>query len=979
MLAASLARARARGQAAEGRTGVADSSAFLRLRQALSPRGDSARAAVARAQQQQQQQQLLMEEEGLPSYLQEPAGDEGGIGGVGTPPSSERVEEHRRALLAARRKQEDQSRAAAAAAAPPASPVSGPSFGGSAAAAVAGDGPGAGPGGGSGAAVSASDAASLFGYRSLDDIASLAQAQYSLHKALTSFRPSDVAGKIEYKRTVSAMNKRFKEISRKLQEEAGTLRETEAAVPTLEIRGRVPVADIARVMGAPLSDVLDHLEAVGEDLEALEAAAREHGESAATVDPDVAEFVLGELGGRAVRSDFRDRVPAPRPSADEAEAAGLPPRVPVVTVMGHVDHGKTTLLDYLRRAAVAEGEAGGITQSISAFCVRVDDAGAGVDRGARAKKGGAKKAGGGGKNGGGKKGAASVVEAAMADATGCLTFLDTPGHQLFSGMRQRGTAVTDAVVLVVAAEDGVMPQTRECIELLARVPDVPVVVAATKVDRLSDGERANALEDLAKQLDAAGLRTDLTGGTVPLVPVSGVTGEGVEDLKEHLTLQCDVLELRADRSAPGEAAVLDSQLVRGQGYVADCVVQWGTLRVGDHVVVGHVAGRVKAMVDDAGARHREMTPGIPVRVTGMDQPPPAGELLMVVESAERAAAVADRRNRARELSTSLGRAREKAADAEAFAHQRRGEREREDRVRQLQRRQNQRRRLGAAKEVVPDHLQEQPWERALQAELVEEAEAEARGVSTKGAGSMVDKGQQRTVGEDPAGRRTLPVVLRADMKGSLEALSAALAAFPQDGVRLRVVREEVGSPSVADLEFARDTGAVLVAFNVGVSQEVQKRADVEGVDVVRGRVIYSVLQAVADAMVPLLPSRREEVVRGAAEVLSTFAVTTRRAAAERAAGCRVVDGVFRAASPVRVVRMGEVVFEAPGVASLKRFRDDVESVDKGQECGISLVGFGDYELGDRIQSLGMEDVRPNLDISYLGSGLGESTGARERA
>ncbi|KAA0153204.1 hypothetical protein FNF27_07582 [Cafeteria roenbergensis] len=909
--------------------------------------------------------------------MAEPPPVPGVVAGLGTPPTAERMAAHRQA--AERASATSSGRAAPApgtAAAPTSASSSLPSFGSTSSAAAAGDSlsemvPSSSYSPSSYATVGTpSPHAGMLDYVDRATISHLAQQRLVLDNALASYKPTTKAEKIIYKKTISEMNRKFKEMAKMLEQQAGTYKEEEEVRPTLEIKGRVPVATIAKVMRAALPDVLDHLEAVGEDLEQLAATARELGEDAATVDPDVAEFVVTELGGVAVRSDFQDRRPAERPSASAAEELGLPPRVPVVTVMGHVDHGKTTLLDFLRSASVAEGEAGGITQAVSAFCVQLDDPFA-VDSKAKAKKGGRKAKG-------KKGGAGSAVDAAKSNAEGCLTFIDTPGHQLFSGMRQRGTAVTDAVVLVVAAEDGVMPQTVECVELLARVPEVPVVVALTKIDRLSEGERAEARERVAEQLANAGLITEPAGGTVPMVGLSGVTGEGVEELKEHLLLQCEVLELRADPGALGEAAVLDSKLVRGMGYVADCVVQWGTLKVGQPFVVGSVAGRIKGLIDDAGARHKEMPPGLPVRVVGMTEPPPAGELLMAVETDERAADVSVRRRRSQELSTNLSRARERAEAHEEFAARRREERRQKAQVDLLHRRAAQRRRMLVAKEEIPDDMLEQPWERRLQAQLVEEAEALARGQIVKRQSVMVERGQQREEQSDPLGRPTLPVVLRADMKGSLEALEAALMAFPQDDVAIRVVRQDVGSPSPADLDFARDTGALMLAFNVGVPNEVQRKADMEDINVVRGNVIYTVLQAVADAIGPLLPAQDMEVVRGVAEVLGTFAITTRRAKAQTAAGCRVIEGKIESNAPIRVMRQGELVFEAPSITALKRFRDDVVSVEKGAECGISLRGFADFELGDRLHSYGMDKVPAKLDISYLGAGA-NAPGHSERA
>jgi translation initiation factor IF-2 len=781
----------------------------------------------------------------------------------------------------------------------------------------------------------------------------------TMQQEIQSYRPKG-KDKISFKKMLSTIRKRYSATieEHRLKRQA-TLSDaaSEDRRPVLEITGRVPVTAIAKAMSSPMAVVLDHLEAVGEDLTRLAETAREYGEEAATVDPDAAEFVVKELGGRTVRSDFRDRTPVERPSLEDARARGLPIRVPLVTVMGHVDHGKTTLLDFLRKASVAAGEAGGITQTISAFVVSVDSE-AGIDKGARAKKGGkAKKQ---------SSKPLSAFSRALTDSTGCLTFLDTPGHQLFSSMRQRGTAVTDAVVLVVAGEDGVMPQTKECVELLMKLPDVPVVVAVTKVDRLMETERDKAMERVAKQLADLGMVTELEGGDIPIVGVSGVTGEGVEDLKELLLFQCEVLELRTDFDAMGEAAVLDSKVVKGLGFVADCVVQWGTLKVGQPFVVGHVAGRVRGLIDDAGVRHDSVRAGLPVRVMGLEEPPPAGARLLVVESEDAAKDIATRRRRALDMEAALGRARESAMQAEAFAAQRREEQSKQKKIESLHRRAAQRRKLLSDKEPIPEWLAEQPWEVTLRAELVADAEALARGDTTKKDSVMVAKGHQQVIPMAEEGKSVIPVILRADMRGSVEALKSALEAFPQDHVQLRIVREDVGAPTAADLEFAQATDALVLVFGVSMPSDIQRRAEMEGIRVMQGRVIYSLLQDVADSLARYLPESTVEKQVGVAEVLSTFPITSRRAVASTAAGCRVMDGALDVASHVRVMRGGELIFEAKELSALKRFKDDVRKVEKGQECGVALAGFSDYQLGDRIVLWTHEAVKQKLDISYLG-------------
>lgn len=762
------------------------------------------------------------------------------------------------------------------------------------------------------------------------------------------------------------------EAERKAAEEERAAR----AGPTVTISGPTSITDIAAALKVRLDVVLDHLEALGEDLEALEQHAREQGDSAARVEADVAEVLVQELGGTPRRTDFRDRIPTPRPSAEEATERGLVRRAPVVTVMGHVDHGKTTLLDYLRRTSVAASEAGGITQAISAFSVRVGNptateppggGGAGPPAGTPKASDGVQPSS-KSKSGKGKDGKRQANRVAEHNIEGLITFLDTPGHQLFANMRAKGTAVTDVVVLVVAADDGLMQQTRECIELLQSAAGVPVVVALTKIDRVSDVDEA--VSRISAQLLEAGVQTEPLGGEVPIVPVSAVRGDGIDELKEVILLQSEILELRADLTAPAEAAVIEAKPVRGLGIAADCIVRWGTLKVGDAFVIGSTHGRVRTLLDDSGERIQAAPAGFPVRIVGLHDLPAGGETVfadqvLVVETEDRAREVAERRARRVELAHAVDEAREAYRRAEDVRIKRRQEKERDSRIESLHRRAAQRRKLLAAREALPPELEEQPWERELHAQLVAEAEAAARGGKSTGKGDL--RAAQVAISSVPEGKVQAPLIVRADSQGSLEALETALSMFPDDEVVTKVVRRDVGEVTPADVEYARQVGAKILAFNVRVSQEVAKQADQVSVSVVRHNIIYHLLGSVAEELGSLLPPVEKTVTVGVAQVQTTFPITTRRADAQMAAGCLVTEGIMRVATPVRVERDGALLHESTALSSLKRFKDDVNKVEKGQECGLAIAGFSDYRPGDKIVLRAQESVHRALDVSFLGS------------
>ena len=560
------------------------------------------------------------------------------------------------------------------------------------------------------------------------------------------------------------------------------------------------------------------------------------------VAPDAAELAAMELGKLAIVAPAPSAVRkssktsssssnAEHGSSDAVEQ--LPSRPAVVTVMGHVDHGKTTLLDALRSTSVAAREAGGITQHVGAF------------------------------------------EVSMPGSGQSLTFLDTPGHAAFSAMRARGAAVTDLVVLVVAADDGVMPQTREAMAH-AQSAGCPIVVAITKCDLPA----ANP-EKVKRELASAGLAVEGQGGTVQVIEVAATTGAGLPALEEALLLEGEMLELTADPEMPATGTVIEARLDRGQGPLATVIVTRGTLKVGQFIVVGSEWGKVRALKSPGGemiapktAAKEGIKPGKPVEVIGLRALPLAGDELMAVASEERAQRVS------------------KARTDRSEGHRR------------------------AALGVV--------------------ASGFAGGSSYRGPN-----------GEE---QKVMPIVIKADVQGSAEAVREALANLSCSEVRVHVVHAGVGQITLSDVSLAVPSGAKVIGFNVKAAADAEAEAKAHGVDIISRRVIYELLGDVGLLIEGLTPKPVVEVVVGSAQVVATFQVTIKGRERRTVAGCRVGEGIMRSGLKMRVLRGGEVVAE--GVCdSLRRHKLDVETVGQGTECGLGVAGFGDFQTGDVLQCL----------------------------
>ncbi len=505
---------------------------------------------------------------------------------------------------------------------------------------------------------------------------------------------------------------------------------------------------------------------------------------------------------------------------DEEDDPDAVERPPVITVMGHVDHGKTKLLDRIRSANVVEGEAGGITQHIGAYQVEHN----------------------------GRP----------------ITFIDTPGHEAFTAMRSRGANATDIVVLVVAADDGVMPQTIEALDH-ARAADVPIVVAINKIDR----ENADPTRVMT-QLSERGLTPEEWSGDTVMVPVSALTGDGVDDLIENLLVVAEVEDLRANPTGRAQGVVLEANLDTGRGPVATVLVQRGTLKVGDPLVAGATWGRVRALIDDTGKQVKEAGPSAPVQVLGLSDVAAAGDDFVVAPDEKTARNVADTR----------------------------------------------------------EH-----WHRV--ANIGREAHA------MSGGAKLEDIFQQIQAGE-PA---TLNLIVKADVNGSLEALTGSLKKLERDEVKLSFVLRGVGGITISDVELAAASDATIIGFNVRPDRKGRELAEHEGVEIRTYEVIYQVLEDIENAMVGMLEPEYEEVVTGDAEVREVFRVPRIGAIA----GCLVQNGVITRGSKVRFLREGTIIWKG-SVTSLRRFKDDVREVAAGFECGIGLSDFQDLKPGDVIET-----------------------------
>ncbi len=588
---------------------------------------------------------------------------------------------------------------------------------------------------------------------------------------------------------------------------------SEPIVHEVHVPETITVADLAHKMAIKATEVIKALMKMGSMVTINQV-----------LDQETAMIIVEEMGHKAFAAKLDD----PDAFLEESEAhkdAELLPRAPVVTVMGHVDHGKTSLLDYIRRAKVAAGEFGGITQHIGAYHVETP--------------------------------------------RGMVTFLDTPGHEAFTAMRARGAKATDIVILVCAADDGVMPQTREAIHH-AKAAEVPVVVAITKVDK----PEANP-ERVKQELVSESVIPEEYGGDTMFVPVSAKTGAGIDELLEAVLLQAEVLELTAPVEAPAKGMVIEARLDKGRGPVASLLVQSGTLRKGDVLLVGATFGRIRAMIDENGKSVDEAGPSIPVEILGLSDVPAAGD---------EAIALADEK---------------KAREIALF-------------------------RQGKFRDVK---------------------------LAKQQAAKLESMFEQMAEGEV----KSLPLIIKADVQGSQEALVQSLVKLSTDEVRVNVIHAAVGAISESDVNLAQASGAVIVGFNTRADAGARKLAESFGVDIRYYNIIYDAVDEVKAALSGMLaPEKREEVI-GLVEIRQVFTISK----VGSIAGCYVLEGLVKRGSSVRLLRNHTVMWTGE-LESLKRFKDDVKEVKFGYECGLQLRNYNDIQEGDQLEVFEIKEVARTL-------------------
>jgi len=611
-------------------------------------------------------------------------------------------------------------------------------------------------------------------------------------------RVKETLAQIERGQAKPKRKKTYREKSREVVEEKRVLK----------IPGKLTVGELARMLGVEATELIKR--------------ALEHG-IIATINQalDIESImVLSEEFGYEIEvgeEEILEEIPE--------EEEELEPRPPVVTVMGHVDHGKTTLLDYIRKTNVAMKEAGAITQHIGAYTAEYQ----------------------------GHK----------------ITFIDTPGHEAFTALRQRGANATDIVILVVAATEGVKPQTIEAINH-ARAARVPIIVAINKMD-LPEADPEKVKRQLAEQ----GLIPEEWGGDTMMVEISAKTGQGVDTLLEAVLLKAEELNLRAPYKGRARGIILESRLDRGKGPVATVLVQRGTLKVGDALVAGTSYGRVRAMYDEWGNRLKEITPSTPALVQGFEELPTAGDIFYVVDTEKEARRIAEEKKELKKTQISRGEIMMTA--------------------RRLQ-------------------------EKILAGELKE-----------------------------------LPIVVKADCQGSLEAIGDVLSQMVFEEIKARVIHQGIGNVTESDVLLASASEGIIVAFNVGIEANARQLAKSEGVLIKTYKVIYELIDDVRNILAGLLEPEIREVSLGQAEVRETFKIPK----IGTVAGCYVLQGVIQRDALARVRRDGEVIFEGR-IASLKRFKEDVREVQAGYECGIRLEGFDKIKVGDIIEAFKKEEVKKEL-------------------
>jgi translation initiation factor IF-2 len=542
------------------------------------------------------------------------------------------------------------------------------------------------------------------------------------------------------------------------------------------------------------------------------------------IDADLAQLIAEEMGHKVKRVSESDVVEGL--AGDTDDEGSLQSRPPVVTIMGHVDHGKTSLLDAIRKTNVVSGEAGGITQHIGAYQVQT--------------------------------------------RTGLITFIDTPGHEAFTAMRARGAKATDIVVLVVAADDGVMPQTVEAINH-ARAADVPIIVAVNKIDKPSANPNKVRTDLLRHEIVVESM-----GGDTLEVEVSALKGTNLDKLLDTILLQAEVLDLKANPDREAGGLVVEAQLDKGRGPVATVLVQRGTLRLGDIFVAGSAWGRVRALINDKGEQVKEAGPSAPVEVLGLNSAPEAGDQFDVVPNEARAREITDYRDRKRRES--------------------------------------------------------------------------------RGAASARSSLEQMMSQMKEGGIKEFPILVKADVQGSAEAIVQALEKIGNDEIRARVIHYAVGGINESDIGLAQASGAVVLGFNVRASGQARDAAERSGIEIRYYNIIYDLVDDIKAAMSGKLAPELRETFLGNARILEIFNITK----VGKVAGCQVTEGSVQRGAKVRLIRDNVVIHEGT-LSTLKRFKDEVKEVQVGQECGMAFENYQDMRAGDVIECFRVEKVQRSLD------------------
>ena len=569
------------------------------------------------------------------------------------------------------------------------------------------------------------------------------------------------------------------------------------------------VADFANVLGLSVAEVIKKLMSLGKIMNLN-----------AMIDFETAEIVALDYGKTLKKDTTRDETNFEELEIIDDEA-DLVARPPVITIMGHVDHGKTTLLDTIRKTNVALGEAGGITQHIGAYQIVYNDR--------------------------------------------PITFIDTPGHAAFTEMRARGASVTDIVIIIVAADDGVMPQTKEAIDH-AKAAGVPIVVAVNKIDK----PNANP-ERVMTEMSQNGITPDVWGGDTLFVNISAKTGEGIPELLDNLLLIADMQELKANPNRYASGTVIESKMDKSLGVVSTVLIQNGTLRLGDAVVVGNYAGKIRTLKNDKGENLTIATPSMPVSITGISQSPSAGDKFMAFENEKKAKEISDKRI----------------------------------------------------------------------------AEARKRSMITNTSVSLDD-----LFGRIEAGAKEINVILKADVKGSEEAVKNSLLKLDVEGIKINVIRSSIGAISESDIVLAAASNALIIGFNIRPNNKIVEYAKEKGVDIRLYNIIYKVVEEMEAAMRGKLEPEYEEKILGQAEVRKLFKFSK----VGTIAGSYVLDGVIRRDAKARVIRDGVVIYDG-NINSVAREKDQVKEVKQGLECGITIENFNDIKENDIIEAYEVVEVK----------------------